>query len=314
MIKKQIYGDTLKAQLKATSRDRLLHFTLLGGTVRGALLHATKLVNEMRSNHELGILESLVLGHAYTGALLLSSNLKGDDHIAIRIECEGPVKGFEVEANSFGEVRGYLFQNPILVTEPPESFDLRPYIGTGRMIVTRFLEKAKHPYSGQIELRYGTIARDLAYYCTTSEQIPSTFALSVNFDREGAVAGAGGLLIQALPGATEEDLKKLETVIENLPSLGEAFSEEMTSEGFLIAEFADFNPQILEYRRVAFMCHCNRRKFGGYLRQLPIDDLQAMADEASDSTVLTCKKCNTSYDYSKNEIRAIYLDAQKNRS
>ena len=152
MKKKKIYGDGLKDQLHATSRDRMLYFTLLDDTVRGAVLHSTKLVNEMRSNHELGILETLVLGHAYTGALLMSSNLKGDDHIAIRIECDGPINGFEVEANSFGEVRGYLFRNPIPVSEPPESFDLKPFIGDGRMIVTRFLEKAKHPYSGQIDL------------------------------------------------------------------------------------------------------------------------------------------------------------------
>ncbi len=314
MKKKKIYGDGLKDQLHATSRDRMLYFTLLDDTVRGAVLHSTKLVNEMRSNHELGILETLVLGHAYTGALLMSSNLKGDDHIAIRTECDGPINGFEVEANSFGEVRGYLFRNPIPVSEPPESFDLKPFIGDGRMIVTRFLEKAKHPYSGQIELQFGSIARDLAYYCTTSEQIPSTFALSVKFDRDGEVIGAGGLLIQALPGAGEDGLKKIEDVIDNLPSIGEAFAESRTSEGFLIAEFADFNPRIIEHRRVAFMCHCSRKKFGGYLRQLPVDDLREMAEETPESTILTCKKCNTKYEYSEAEIQAIYIDAQKNRS
>ncbi len=314
MKKKKIYGDSLKDQLHATSRDRMLHFTLLEGTVRGALLHATKLVNEMRSNHELGILETVVLGHAYTGALLLSSSLKGDDHIAIQIECDGPVKGLEVEANSFGEVRGYLFRNPIPVSEPPESFDLKPFIGEGRMIVTRFLEKAKLPYSSQVELKFGTIARDLAYYCTVSEQVPSTFNLSVKFDRNGIVTGAGGLLIQALPGAREYDLEKLEKTIDNLPSIGEAFSENRTSEGFLIAEFTDYKAEILEHRRAAFMCHCSRRKFGAYLRQLPVDDLREMAEEKLEQTVLTCRKCNTQYKYLENEIQAIYLDALKKRS
>jgi molecular chaperone Hsp33 len=314
MKKKKIYGNSLKEQLYATSRDRMLYFTLLDGTVRGALLHSTKLVTEMRSNHELGVLETLVLGHAYTGALLLSSNLKGDDQVAIRIECDGPVKGLEVEANSFGEVRGYLFQNPIPVTEPPVSFDLKPFIGGGRMTVTRFIEKAKRPYSGQIELKYGTIARDLAYYCTASEQVPSTFSLSVKFDQNGGVAGSGGLLIQALPGARDDDLKKLESAIDTLPSIGEAFSENRTAESFLIAEFTDFKPQILEQRRTAFMCHCSRKKFGGYLRQLPVNDLREMAEETPDPPILTCRKCNTRYEYSEDEIQAIYLDAIKNRS
>lgn len=309
MKKKKIFGDTFREQLKATSRDRLIHFTLLDGTVRGALLHATKLVSEMRANHELGILETLMLGHGYIGALLMSSTLKGDDSIALRLDCTGPAQGLDVEANSFGEVRGFLFQKPIPISEPPESFDLQPYIVDGRMTVTRFLEKAKHPYSGQVELHYGSIARDLAYYCTVSEQLPSTFDLSVKFDRKGKVIGAGGLVVQALPGADDAGLARIEETIGNLPSIGEAFAEKRTAEGLLIAEFAKFAPHILEQRRVAFMCHCNRKKFGEYLRQLPLKDLGEIAEDRKERTVLTCRKCNTSYVYSRAEVRAFYRDA-----
>lgn len=312
MKKKKIFGETLKEQLKATSRDRLLYFTLFDGTVRGAILHATKLVTEMRANHELGIIETLLLGHAYIGALLMSSTLKGADSIAIRIDCSGPAKGLEVEANTFGEVRGFLLRNPIPISTPPESFDLKPFIVDGRMTVTRFLEKAKRPYSGQVELYYGTIAKDLAYYCTVSEQLPSTFDLSVKFDNNGAVTGAGGLVVQALPGAQEADLIKLESAVAQLPSIGEAFSEKRTTEGFLMAEFTSFKPHILEQRRAVFMCHCSRKKFGVYLRQLPLQDLREIAEDGKERTVLTCRKCNTSYGYSKDEIDAIYRDAQRN--
>jgi len=314
MKKKKIFGNTFKEQLKATSRDRLIHFTLCNGTVRGALLHATKIVHEMRANHELGILETLILGHGYIGALLMSSTLKGDDSIAIRIDCDGPAKGFDVEANSFGEVRGYLFQKPIPISKPLDSFDLKPFIGSGRMTVTRFLEKAKRPYSGQVELAYGTVARDLAYYCTVSEQLPSTFDLSIKFDSNGIVTGAGGLVVQALPGAEENDLIDIEDTIGNLPSIGEAFAQARDAEGFLMAEFTRFAPHILEQRRAAFMCHCSRKKFGGYLRQLPLKDLQAIAAEGKDTTVLTCNKCNTRYEYSKVEIEAIYQDAMNKQN
>jgi molecular chaperone Hsp33 len=312
MKKKEIFGDTLKEQLDASSRDRMLHFVLLDGSIRGALLHGTKLVNEMRANHQLGVLETLVLGHGYMGALLMSSNLKGADRIGVQIECDGPVAGIDVEANSFGEVRGYLYANPIPVTEPPESFDLKPFVGSGRMTVTRFLEKAKQPYTGQISLKYGNLAQDLAYYSTVSDQIPSAFSLSIKFDAEGRSVGAGGLMAQALPGAADDDLIKLVQVIELLPSIGEAFAAGRSAEAFLMAEFADYRPQILEHRRIAFMCHCSRKKFGGYLRQLPLADLEELVQD--EPTVLTCRKCNTRYEYSKNEIQAIYRDAAESRS
>ena len=62
MIKKKPYGKTLKDQLKASAKDRLYNFLLADGAIRGVIMHGTRMVNEMRANHELGILETLVLG------------------------------------------------------------------------------------------------------------------------------------------------------------------------------------------------------------------------------------------------------------
>ena len=76
MIKKK-YGHTLKEQLIASAKDRLYSFSLDNGTIRGAVVNGIRMVNEMRDNHELGILETLVLGRAYLGISLISANLKG---------------------------------------------------------------------------------------------------------------------------------------------------------------------------------------------------------------------------------------------
>jgi molecular chaperone Hsp33 len=93
MKKVRLYGNTLKEQLVASRRDRLHHFTLSGGSIRGVVLNATRMVNEMRWNHELGILETLVLGHAYIGAALMASGLKGGDRLGLQVDCSGPIRG-----------------------------------------------------------------------------------------------------------------------------------------------------------------------------------------------------------------------------
>ena len=111
MIKKKPYGMTLKDQLKAGAKDRLHNFLLAGGAIRGVIMHGTRMVNEMRANHELGILETLVLGRAYLGAGLMSADLKSIDRISLKIDCSGPIKGLVVEANAFGEIRGFLLEN-----------------------------------------------------------------------------------------------------------------------------------------------------------------------------------------------------------
>ena len=158
MIKKNIGGESLKERLLASARDRMYNFLLADGAVRGAILNGTRMINEMRANHELGILETLVLGRAYLGAGLMSANLKGADSTSIKIECSGPIKGLTVEANAFGEVRGFLKNVPIPIDRAMQNFDLAPFFGAGFLSVIRYLEDAKQPFTGKVALKYGNIA------------------------------------------------------------------------------------------------------------------------------------------------------------
>ncbi|MEJ2169893.1 MAG: Hsp33 family molecular chaperone HslO, partial [Desulfobacterales bacterium] len=131
MDKKQPYGDTLREKLLASAKDRLHKFLLADGAIRGAIMNGTRMVNEMRANHGLGILETLVLGRAYLGVGLMAADLKGNDRISIKFDCSGPIKGLVAEANAFGEVRGFLNQVPIPIDNPMESFSLSPFFGAG---------------------------------------------------------------------------------------------------------------------------------------------------------------------------------------
>ena len=306
MIKKQPYGTTKKEQHLASARDRVHRFFLAGGQVRGAILHGTRMVNEMRANHDLGILETLVLGHAYLGAGLLTANLKGSDRIALKIECSGPIKGLEVESNAFGEVRGHLKQVPIPIEKPPESFNLSPFFSAGFIRVTRFLEDAKQPFTGQVEMHYGSIARDLAWYYLMSEQIPTAFNLSVKFDTEGHVTGAGGLFLQAMPEADEAILADLENLVAGLPSIGERFAADVSAPDFVREAFNSHQPEFLADYRVEFMCHCKRDKIENMLMMLPVTDLKDIRDNGPFPLEIKCHHCNTDYLFDKDELVEIY--------
>ncbi len=149
MIKKNIEGESLKERLLASAKDRLYNFLLADGAICGAILHGSRLVKEMRANHELGILETLVLGRAYLSVGLMSANLKGTDSTGVKIECSGPIKGLTVEANAFGEVRGFLKNIPIPIDKPMVDFNLAPFFGAGFLSVIRYLEDAKQPLRGK---------------------------------------------------------------------------------------------------------------------------------------------------------------------
>lgn len=306
MKKIKPYGDTLKDQYRASARDRLYNFLLADDTVRGVILHGTRMVNEMRANHHLGILETLVLGRAYLGAGLMSATLKGSDRLNLKIDCSGPIKGLAVETNAFGEVRGYLKNVPIAIDRPLADFDLSPFFGAGILAVTRHLEKAKTPFTGQVILKYGNLAKDLAYYYLTSEQIPTAFNLSIKFDPSGRVIGAGGVLVQALPGADEKVIEKLENQILDLPSPGEAFSADEEPRALVNSAFDLFKPRFLAERRIEFMCHCNKDRLKNVLTMLPIEDLKDIRDNGPFPLEMCCHYCNTVHAFSQEEILEIY--------
>jgi molecular chaperone Hsp33 len=308
LIKRVPEGESLRRRLEESVKDRLYHFLLDYGAVRGALLHAGRLVNEMRANHELGPLETMVLGHAYIGAALMSVNLKGDDRLKLQVQCSGPVRGLSVEANAFGEVRGYLAEVPIPAESPVDPADLSPLFGEGVLTVTRFPAGARQPFSGQVALERRGLAENLTHYFLTSEQAGSIFQLSVRLDLRGQVLGAGGLFLQVLPGAEQASTDRLEEVASVLPSVGSAFAEGLPAEELLTEWFAPMNPLLLGNRRVSFMCHCSAQRFGRFLGALPREELADMLERGPFPVVTTCLNCNSSYSFSRGEIERLHRE------
>jgi len=306
MQKKKIYGDTLKDQLLASARDRLYNFLLADGAIRGVIMNGTRMINEMRANHDLGVLETLVLGRAYLGAGLMSADMKGNDRIRLAIDCSGPILGLIVEANAFGEVRGYLKNIPIPLEKPMENFDLSPFFGAGKLSVTRYLQDAKQPFTGQVILKYGNIAKDLANYYLTSEQIPTAFNLSIKFDPKGVVTGAGGLFLQAMPDMDDQTTADLEKRVANLPSLGIVFSENSDPKDLIMKNFSHYSPRFLAERRIEFMCHCNKTRLHSIITLLPIDELKDIRDNGPFPLEMRCQHCNTPYLFTREDIQKIY--------
>lgn len=305
MIKKHIPGMSPKEELQAKARTKLSNFIMDDGGIRGAFLHGTHLVREMRVGHELGILETYILGQAYMAAALMAAGLKGNDRIALRIDCQGAVGGIQVEANAGGEVRGFLKNTPIPLETPLESFDTAPFIGAGMLTVIRYPEHAKAPYSGEVQLRYGRLAMDLANYYRTSEQTPTAFHLSILFAAGGEVAGAGALLLQTLPGLSESRAMELEATVQALPSIGSALAAGQSAEEYIAAHLQRFTPRILDSKRVEFYCRCEKATLAAYIAAMPIESLADMTAGPFPLEV-RCHNCHSLYAFDRAEIEDIY--------
>ena len=307
MIKKDIFNRDIKAQFQASAKDRMYRFFMADDQIRGAVVHTTRMINEMRANHELGPLETLVLGQAYIAAVLMCTGLKGKERLGINIQCSGPIQGLDVEANTFGEVRGFLKTGRIEVEHPEQIKRLSSLFGAGFLSVTKYLEDSPHPYSGQVTLEYGSIAEDLANYFLVSEQIPTGFTLSVFFDEEEKVTGAGGVFLQAMPGVDPDKVAEAEKIIQGITSLGQSFARGVLPEELIMEEFAGLKPRMLGSSRVEFFCRCSREGMEGHLKGLPVKEKQEILDQDEFPLEVRCHNCNSVYRFTREEIRS-YLD------
>ncbi|MCR4939578.1 MAG: Hsp33 family molecular chaperone HslO [Treponemataceae bacterium] len=199
MIRAEIKDKELLEHLSSIEKDGMSIFVMADGRIRGALFHGSRFVNDMRAQHNLGILETMVLGQACLCGALMIPTMKGREHLLFKYDTNGPAAGFSVEADSTGTVRGFLLQNPIPLEKPLESWDLSPFFGPGTVTVSRMKEGNKQPQTGTTEIIFRNIAQDLAWYFQQSEQIQTAFNTSILMDREGRVTGAGGLFLQVMP-------------------------------------------------------------------------------------------------------------------
>jgi molecular chaperone Hsp33 len=304
MIRASI-DDALRARLDALPPDGITSFTLGGGRVRGALLHGSRLVNQMRANHRLGPLETMILGQACLSAALMGSMLKEGDRIVLKVDGDGPAEGLSVEAGAEVAVRGRLYRSPIALEGPIEDFDGSALFGAGSLSVARFSASSPGSFVGSIALKAGRLAQNLAAYYLESEQTRTAFDLSVQFDREGRAVGAGALFLQALPGADEDFLARAEESLRLIPSLGAFFAAGGTREAFLETELHDLFPESLGEKSASFDCSCSRERFASFFASAQGDLLEDLAQRGPWPVETICHNCGSAYYFTREELGAM---------
>ena len=302
MIQPRLNDEILEKRLAAFQPDGITIFTLENDTIRGALVNASSLVATMRAAHGLGPLETMVLGKACIASSLLSATIKGEDRIALKVEGDGPAQGFWVECNASGDVRGRLFASPFELDEAPDSLDTAPLVGAGTISLTRFMAGKTEPVTGSTALKSGRIAEDLAWYYHLSEQTRSSFTVGLHFDAEGRVAGAGGLFLQALPGASEEALDRVERLVYGIAPLGETFASGATRMDICLRSFPFFDYNHLDDKPTRFHCSCSKERLGSYIASLPAGDLDEMAAVGPFPVDVSCHNCGSVYGFTKAEL------------
>lgn len=320
MKKIEIADKELVEKINALPKDEMAVFVMADGRIRGALFHGTRFVNQMRAQHNLGILESLVLGQASLCAALMIPLMKGQEHLCWKYDVDGPAAGFSVEADSTGYVRGFLYNEHIPVDKPLENWDLKPFLGTGSMSVSRIHKEDSAPHISTVEVNSGNIAEDLAWYYKQSEQISTAFNTGIQFDRQGRVIGAGGMFLQVMPetggknnsGASKSSssdaeadgqfLGRVEMAFKTAPSLGQWFSEGGKIEDIVYGLFREFTPSVALRRDIRYDCPCSEETFANYIKMLPKQERDDILRK-KEPLEIQCRNCGSVYTISVEKLQ-----------
>ncbi len=274
-------------------------------TVRVFVAETKDIVQKLRDYHNASPVVTAALGRLLTAASIIGTFAKGEkDIVTLQIHGDGPVKTLVATADAKGNVKGYAGE--YLIDLPLKSngkLDVGGAVGQGTLTVVRDDGAGEMPYVGKVPLVSGEIAEDITSYFAVSEQIPTVCALGVLIDTDLSVRSAGGVIIQLMPGASEQTIDTIEQNIAALSNVSSLFIDHSPEQ---IAEKALKNIGIsMHYSRtVAYKCDCSEEKCERMLSSLSARDLRRLIDEDHKADIV-CNFCSSIYHFDEKQLLAI---------
>lgn len=280
----------------------LVKATGFNGMVRAYASTTTDVIEEARRRHDSWATATAALGRTMTISAMMGAMMKGDDTITVKVEGDGPLGAIIVDANTKGDIRGYVQQPETdFPTNEFGKIDVSRAVGTnGTLSIVKDVGM-KDYFTGQVELVSGEISEDFTYYFAHSEQVPSAVGAGVLVNPDHSVLAAGGFIVQMMPGATEEVVEMVENNISQMPAISESIEQGKTPEQLLELLFGEESYKVLEKLPIQYTCTCSKERFEQAITGLGTEEIQAMIEEDKGAEA-QCHFCNEIYTFTEEEL------------
>lgn len=284
--------------------DKIIHYTS-DELIRVSVAVTRTITQKARTCHNLSPVAAAALGRAMTGSVLLAGDYKNHEGVSLKFNGDGPLGAVHADCFDSRYVRGYVDHPQLdIPLKPNGKLDVSGAVGQhGQLSVTRFTPE-KMTYTSQAELVSGEIAEDLAYYLLTSEQVPSTISLGVLVARDYSIAASGGFLVQALPGAKDEDLARVEANITCIGPITSYLSNHPDGEELAGIILGGMHYKELYRQPLSWRCTCSRDRIKNVLMSLRPDDKEELLKDPQ--VEMTCQYCGARYVISHDELAAMF--------
>ena len=293
--------------------DHLVRAVALRGNVKAVAIRTTATCQKAMELHGTSRAATAALGRFITGSLLIAESMKNDtDTQTTIIKSDGPMKGMTCVCDSKGNARAYPTEASVETTYiKPGKINVGAAVGkNGSLTVIRDVG-LQEPYSGSVELISGEIAEDFTYYLASSEQTPSIVALGVQI-KDDKVVNAGGMMIQMMPGYTDEDLDYVEKRANGgFPEITYLMEEGFSPAKILDLFMGDPGIEYLNGYPVQFSCPCSKERMSSGLATLGRSELYRMVKENKDIETV-CHFCGSKYVFTPSEIDKLFIQKMEN--
>jgi len=243
-------------------------------------------------------LAAIGLGQMLAAAAMLTRlTAKRPTRMLLEAAGDGPLGRVRAEADTLGHLRG-LVENPLAAGSSDSTRALE--LGTGLLRVVRQSDKRVHEsnYESQVLLVAGGVARNVANFLDRSEQIRSAVLLGVHASADGIDAG-GGLIVQAMPGASPPIISELEQRLATLPGTSQLL-QDGDSLGLMETVLEGLDPEPLHEAPLVLSCDCDRERFRSHILSLSEQEPD-LVDETED-TLIECSFCGAEYEFAPDEL------------
>jgi molecular chaperone Hsp33 len=292
--------------------DELVSALLKDVHLRVVLATTTALSRRAQQLHEAQATAAALLGMGLTGGALLASLQKERTRINLQLACDGPLRGFFVDAHQEGTVRGYVNNPYVQYAGAAGEWKWRPALGnSGFLSVLRDLGGGEY-YRSSVELERFEVAGDLERYFQVSEQLPTYVFLEAQPEGGEVLGRVAGLLLQPLPDGDREALDRLRSHL-----AGEkGFSSTLAAHGaggpvaLLQALFPEHPLDLMSRYPLAFQCTCSRDRVKNALLAMGREELADVIAKDKKAEA-TCHFCSTQYVIPEGELQEL-LDGTGN--
>ena len=251
-----------------------------------SVLETTGLVNDAIKIHNLDGQSARTLGSLLTCAAFMAGCLKSDKGaISITVKASGDAGAVSVSGDKDLHIRGYI------------DGSCKGRLNGGYMTVVKE-DGFYRPFVGASELVGDSVSENLMQYFHMSEQVETAVAIDVKIV-DGKCVAAGGVIMQLMPGCSQENMDRAEECMQNFVNIAEVI-EKLGAEGIMNEYFKDEAQYSYEYFP-EYKCNCSRKKIEGVILPLGKDELNKIIEEEG-AVKVHCHYCNKTYSFTREDI------------